>query len=403
MYSPNPLNLYVMHKKLSFETLQSISGLPEKLVFACRKKEENAIQEIIAFLQQVYEKNYSEILASVSSQKQDIMNDVLGSKSCLFEKITTHSWEKNFLENFSEDENGKKSKNIFLWGHIFIQSDWELEGKISQEGGGIEFIFDNFGSNLVEINKEQYYFGERSIIAHNTEIVDEDYSLIIHIPTIVIDSRMSEKILKSRQNRKVLGNIYTLYALASEQAMIRNFFQQEEIIARGNRIETLEDTLRNIPCFNFNQYGVNFKRLQKKIFQLARETNPNLLSEVIRLYEEIESTTREWEKDVREYVMFIALERLCIIYNSGLHIQKMRKYPQFLELEKDEYFEIHPLPPMLLIQDVIHSTNGGHEGIVFRVKNNEILSSFSFAAMTGITTKKILRPQTQKVYEQIEE
>lgn len=392
-----------MNKPLSFENLLDISGLPEKLVFLYRKKEENAIQEIIAFLQKVYKQNYNETLINVSLQKQNMMSDVLGSKSCLFEKITTHSWEKNFLENFSQDENRKKSKNVFLWGHIFIQSDWELGGKISQEGGGIEFIFDNFGSNLVEINHEQYYFGERLIIAHNTEVVDEDYSLTIHIPTIVIDSRMSEKILKSIQNRKVLGNIYTLYALSSEQAMIRNFFQEEEIIARGNRTETLEDILRNIPCFNFNQYGVNFKRLQKKIFELARETNPSLLSGVISLYEQIESITREWEEDVREYVMFIALERLCLIYNSKLHSQKMREYPQFLELERDEDFEIHTILSTSLVQDVIHDINGGHEGIIYRVKDSEIQSSFSFAEMASITAKKILKPQSQEVYAQIEE
>jgi len=97
------------------------------------------------------------------------------------------------------------------------------------------------------------------------------------------------------------------------------------------------------------------------------------------------------------------LERLCLIYNSKLHSQKMREYPQFLELERDEDFEIHTIPSTSLVQDVIHDINGGHEGIIYRVKDNEIQSSFSFAEMASITAKKILKPQSQEVYAQIEE
>lgn len=260
-------------------------------------------------------KTNAEILKETISKKLSLQKDLLLLDFCPFEKVTSVPWLDMFnaaYYSFMTGETRNPVKNIVPFFHFLLPSSVFRDENFHPHtvcGTRFEMEFSYTGKEMVRIHGTRYVYGEAGVVID--KINNEKFLLRTHVPAVVFDDKILPLLRHQPRFDEVIENLYLLYHMASHDSWIHSVFLEtlpaiREII----KTDPVMEKFTHQYYFCYDMYEMNFMRLNRQMLNAACEKNSNLHTEVHDSYWNIRLMTADWHPVARDYIRFIARERL---------------------------------------------------------------------------------------------
>ncbi len=332
----------------------------------------------------LFSKTGPEVLSEIVSIKKEICKRVYGVDFCPFEKLTNVSWEELFTKAVSlcEDyENGFKP--IAPWSHIVTSSKYYNFDRVKQNKPKIKplFRFKEVGEESVKIRGTRYICCEAVIVVEKDCVNSDmpiDTSLVpiwSYHPTIVLDEKIIPQLITQPEWPQILEIIYTLFTVSSHSNMVHNLFIETSEVFQEHVVnnDSIMWKLLQDHYYSYNMYELNYSRMMREMFDLMNASNPTLRTDVKALLSQLHELSKNWPFVLREYVRFIATERVARI----LYVLP--------DLKLERYLKSFPGPLINITNDkflyeVIHS-HKRKEALIYNRYRRKV-TSVSWESMT---------------------
>ncbi|MCC6520467.1 hypothetical protein IT403_00575 [Candidatus Nomurabacteria bacterium] len=372
-----------MENKLitQFQTLTKSSGVSnEMLDITGVKNPFPKVEELMWNL--FFSKSDEKILYEIIETKKAVYKTLYQIDFCPFNILTKVSWEEMLKASIVRHEKFQNGgmKIVLPWMHVVTSSAHYSFIPPKEMTRPVDVQFCYTGEEYVEIDGIRYALGEAKIVADRFPAQHDAFTPHLRLiqPTIIFDEKLIPFLVNQKEWPRVLEIIYLLYHMTSHDGLIHSVFMEtcEKIRATAGK-DSVMKKFYECHYYCYTMYEMNFARMMRAVFDLIGEINVTLRKNTEDLLSEVESLCKNWLPVLRQYICFIATQRMIrfvpISYSEDL--------PRYLgglvkgglstieEISKDDY-----------LYNIIHS-QVDKEALLHEGHRGEI-KSLSFEDMT---------------------